>query len=99
MHVTTVSWHLIPFSLCCFAVLRFPVLCVCDCELLLSKRDTMANSEACYTIRGTANRKKSSVGVAATESFPERCCLGVPVVDTFYQLPTARAPGQPAATA
>ncbi|KRZ85043.1 hypothetical protein T08_881 [Trichinella sp. T8] len=75
MHVTTVSWHPIPFSLCCFAVLRVLVL------------------------RGTENLKKSSAGVTATESFIERCCLGVPVADTSYQLPTAKAPGQPAATA
>ncbi|KRY09342.1 hypothetical protein T12_4076 [Trichinella patagoniensis] len=68
-------------------------------ELLLSKRDTMANSEACHTRRGTENRKKSSAGVTATKSFQERCCLGVPVADTSYQLPTAKAPGQPAATA
>ncbi|XP_003369131.1 conserved hypothetical protein [Trichinella spiralis] len=48
MHVTTVSWS--PIS-SVFVVLPLCALpfCMCDCELLLSKRDTMANSEACYT--------------------------------------------------
>ncbi|KRX36780.1 hypothetical protein T05_7019 [Trichinella murrelli] len=47
MHVTTVSRP--PIS-SIFVVLPFCALPVrvCDCELLLSKRDTMANSEACY---------------------------------------------------
>ncbi|KRX13481.1 hypothetical protein T07_1038 [Trichinella nelsoni] len=96
----TLAWH-VPWRICISNrnfFKRNPLPAQLS-QLLLSKCDLMANSEACYTRRGTANRKKCSAGVALTESFPERCCLGVPVADTSYQLPTARAPGQPAATA